>query len=111
MNRFHKRLYHMIHPYPLLFRVKSITCLTMERDRIKGCLKSARDAIKEGSFHKGHTLLIEARTIPGYERHREILSLLTLCGVKGKGKMRDENEQRVPLTTEAKSAYNNAGGA
>jgi len=78
----------MIHIFPFLSKVKDVKNIIRDSDRVEERLKSARDLINEGSFHKGYTLLKEAQIIPGYERNREILTLLALCGIEGKGKRR-----------------------
>lgn len=75
-----------IHPYPILSRVKPVARLGMERKEAGELLISAGESMEKGSFQEAYRRLRERQSIPGYERDREGMALLNLCGVNGKAR-------------------------
>ena len=80
------RDWSLMHPYPLLSKIKDIKNIIMERDRVETLMKSAIDNMKGGGYHEGYILLVKARNIRGYEKDSKILALQNICGCEGKGK-------------------------
>jgi WD40 repeat protein len=74
------------HPYPVVSRIKQIAELTEQTDKINRVFEIVEENISKGFYSKAYQLLREMQTIPGYECDKRLLTLVTRCGIEGKGK-------------------------
>ncbi len=81
-----RKNWNEVHPYPLLNEVKIVKDLMVDSEKVKVLIKSAKDYISEKLFFKASNLLKKGQTVSGYERNKEMLKFLTICGIKGKGR-------------------------
>ncbi len=75
-----------IHPYRPISRIKPYTEMRTEGGKARALLGSARGCLEKGSFQEAYQLLREVQVISGYERSLEVLELVALCGVGGRGR-------------------------
>ncbi|MEM4407522.1 MAG: protein kinase [Candidatus Caldarchaeum sp.] len=93
-----KRVAAGVHPYPLLCKVSTVDKLSLHRKAAKAIVTSASQAIRGGDYLRAYELLRRGLSLPGYERDRELIDLITLCTSWGKARRRGLNNAWL-LTT------------
>jgi WD40 repeat protein/serine/threonine protein kinase len=93
-----KKVAEYVHPYPLLCKVSTVDKISLLRKEAKAVVASASQAIKGGDYQGAYGLLRRGLSLPGYERDRELIDLVTLCASWGKGRRRGLNNAWL-LTT------------
>jgi len=87
-----KKNWREVNPYPLLSKIKDVIKLSQEGERSQALLASAKELIAAGSFHQAYPKLRETQKVSGYERNKEIVALINLCGKKAAAKRRGLND-------------------
>ncbi|MBI1921866.1 MAG: protein kinase [Geobacter sp.] len=72
--------------YPVLSRIRPPSELLTESREVQLLLASATASIQRGSFMEAHSLLRQIQVGHAYERNKEVLDLITFCGIKGLGR-------------------------
>jgi len=77
--------WNSVRPYPFISKVQVAQDLFYAREKVRTILESAEDYKDKGMFQKAYNLIRKAQSIQGFERDKNLLSMVLACTNNGVG--------------------------
>ncbi len=71
--------------YPVLSRIRPPADMVTESKEVQSHLTAAHDLIEKGNYKEAYQYLRKIQSVSGYEKNKEVLNQINICGVKGHG--------------------------